>query len=772
MSNSEQSDRTYRSERIRKLVAGYLQRMLAGEDDNREALLAENADLMPGLGEELDKAALIGHAYTLAWAMPADDAADMEDQVERGSGGSRLSVNIEGYKTLRELSRGGQGAVFQALERGTKRKVAIKVLHAARFVSDRSRKRFEREIELIAQLKHPNIISVHHSGITKEGLPYYVMDYVRGRRLDRHVREEDLSLEETLELFQVVCDAVQHAHQRGVIHRDLKPSNIIVDANGTPIVLDFGLAKSLSAPIETVVSLSEELIGTLPYMAPEQTLGNPDRIDTRTDIYSLGVILYEVLTGTYPYPVVGTMVDVLKHIAETPPDPPAKAWKKDSGVTHRSGGRAPAPKCPIDRELQDIILYALAKRPEKRFASAAEFSRNLHRYLVGEPIEPRHGHDWYMFQKLLWRRRLTIATVLGCVVLLTAAGLGVRSIVRTRETNRLVEQARTLVVKKQYGDAYSKFKEALRYDAHNYRILANGAIAIKDAYFEKPYTYKDVPSLEEALDWAERALRLQPENAGIMNVRAVVLYSLGQLDRAERDARAALNLDYYHAAAPLGKVLALQGRFDEAITALEQGIKLQEEHEQEKNKYDDGIWLNLGTIQLHLQRERAVETLKMAREIDPRDTRNRLMLARAYLTLVGHIDVTTALEEARHAFEFRERGDPMFSRILGLASLRNGLLADAVKYAEYASEGGDKPAYNQLIIAIARSRLGQVELARDALDNAIENWPKEFEADRVIVEAEKGLLWFDTADELEVLRKEAEALIVSASPSPDQPAGQ
>ena len=166
-----------------------------------------------------------------------------------------------------------------------------------------------------------------------------MMDYVRGRHLQRCVRDDKFTLEDTLRLFATVCEAVHYAHQRGVIHRDLKPSNILVDVDGSPKILDFGLAKLLISPVETLVSVSQGVMGTFPYMSPEQTRGNPEEIDVRSDIYSLGVILYELLTGCYPYPVAGQIQDVIKHITETPPTPPRRKWTSDSGITRLSSRR-------------------------------------------------------------------------------------------------------------------------------------------------------------------------------------------------------------------------------------------------------------------------------------------------------------------------------------------------------------------------------------------------------------------------------------------------
>lgn len=331
--------------------------------------------------------------------------------------------DIEGYEMVRELHRGGQGVVYEALQRSTKRKVAVKILLAGPYASKSARRRFEREIELVAQLKHPNIISIFESGRTKEGLPYFAMDYIRGSPLHDFVRVKKLSLEEALKLFSTVCDAVQYAHQRGVIHRDLKPSNIIVDAEGHPKVLDFGLAKLLAGPIETVVSVTHDVIGTLPYMSPEQAGGSHDEVDTRTDVYSLGVILYELLTGHYPYTVVGKMGDVLKHIAETPPTPPTRKWTSDCGVVKRTKRHLGAGTCPIDDDVEAMVLRALEKEPSRRYQTAIAFSEDIERYLTDKPILARAPSAAYQFRKLVARHKVPFAFLVAFFVLLTSAAI-------------------------------------------------------------------------------------------------------------------------------------------------------------------------------------------------------------------------------------------------------------------------------------------------------------------------------------------------------------
>ncbi len=349
------------------------------------------------------------------------------------AGGYRPGL-IAGYDMVEEINRGGQGIVYRAIQQSTKRETALKVLREGPFASKAARKRFEREVELAASLRHPNIVAVFDSGVTADGRHYCVMDYVRGQRLDAYVRERRLKLDQALRLFATVCEAVNYAHQRGVIHRDLKPSNILVDAQGQAQVLDFGLAKHTNEGVDTQVTAASLVLGTLPYLSPEQARGRHDEMDIRSDVYALGVILYELLTGEYPYPVAGEMSTVLRHIAETSPTPPGRTLRRSRAKSPLELGR----KIGLDDEIETIVLKALAKERERRYQTAGELARDIGHYLAGEPIEAKRDSHWYVVAKTL--RRHWISASAAAMFVVVVAGSSIALAVMYRSQGMLLEE--------------------------------------------------------------------------------------------------------------------------------------------------------------------------------------------------------------------------------------------------------------------------------------------------------------------------------------------
>ena len=307
-----EAESTQRLARARRLVDEFLRRRGRGEAIDRDDLITEHHELMPELGRELRKLGLIEQARI---------------HVESGPGHRRHPpapppASLPGYEIIEELQRGGQGVVFRAVQTGTKRQVAIKVMREGSLAGRHDRARFEREVEILGQLNHPNIVTIHDTG-SVAGSTYFVMDHIAGKPLDEHVADLRLGVTDTMRLFAKVCDAVNAAHLRGIIHRDLKPSNIRVAPDGEPRVLDFGLAKVSDTDVRTAtMTATGQFVGSLPWASPEQTDGESVDIDVRTDVYSLGVILYQLLTERFPYPVVGGVREVMDNIARAQPAPP------------------------------------------------------------------------------------------------------------------------------------------------------------------------------------------------------------------------------------------------------------------------------------------------------------------------------------------------------------------------------------------------------------------------------------------------------------------
>ncbi|MCP4338837.1 MAG: serine/threonine protein kinase, partial [Desulfobulbaceae bacterium] len=271
--------------------------------------------------------------------------------------------------------------------------------------SPRHRYRFEREVKLAASLHHPNIVAIHDSGIA-QGQYYYVMKYIEGKPLDEYVESNNLSLREIMQLFGKVCSASAYAHQKGVMHRDIKPGNVIVDNDGEPHILDFGLAKMVNGtdcqPETFVASIQGQVIGTLAFMSPEQATGNQDTVDIRTDVYSIGVMLYKVLTGQYPYDIDNAMLETLKNIQQVDPIRPSKV----------ADG--------MNSEIDAIVMKSLEKDPNRRYQSAAHFQDDIDCWLNGLPVTARADSSLYILRKLMIRhRQATMVAGLLLVIILS-----------------------------------------------------------------------------------------------------------------------------------------------------------------------------------------------------------------------------------------------------------------------------------------------------------------------------------------------------------------
>ncbi len=320
-----------------------------------------------------------------------------------------------GYEILGELGRGGMGVVYEARQRSPRRRVALKVLAGS--PEREMLRRFRNEAEILARLDHPNIARVYEAGAHDDGLgprPFFAMELVdRPASIDVFVRDGSLDAERVASLFLRVCDAVHHAHQRGVIHRDLKPSNVLVGADGEPRVIDFGVARIAGDADLTLVSVATspgQLLGTLRYMSPEQLVptagASPPEPDVRTDVYAIGLMLYESLTGDSPYPIADA----------SPYDIPRIIRKHDTNRTgvHRGILRG---------DLATVVLRAIAKDPARRYQTVDALGADLRRYLAGEPIEARRDHALYVLRKSVVRYRLAIGVASAFLLLATGSAV-------------------------------------------------------------------------------------------------------------------------------------------------------------------------------------------------------------------------------------------------------------------------------------------------------------------------------------------------------------
>ncbi len=689
-----------------------------------------------------------------------------------------MPAEIGGYRIFGRLGEGGMGVVYEAEQPSPRRRVALKVIRGTEIVDDLRLKMFEREAATLGLLHHPNIGAIYESGRTPEGRHFFAMELVRGATLadwlaSRPKSPDRAEIELRLRLFRQICDAVHYAHQRGVIHRDLKPSNVIVTdtpASGagsgvtpSPMVkiLDFGLARITEGDVAaTQVTEVGVIKGTLPYMAPEQARGDASALDVRTDVYALGVMLYELLTGQRPYSVeTGSLLSAVKVICEQAPKPLAETWRAS---------------VRLDPDLATIVMTALQKEPDQRYASAAAFGDDVGRLLTSQPILARAPSTMYQLKKLVARRKPLFATVAAGVVLVIAAAIGmgvlyVRSVAAEQSARREAETAqRTSDFLVELFDGANP--ERTRGESVTARaVMDEGARRVGTELKDDPVlqarlmstigqVYLSLGLYDDAQAQIDQALALRQQNlpAGDIAIAASEVQRGTLLEeKGDREgSRAAFEkaIAMYEALGPagrdglidtngqLGYLLSELGQVDEATRVLDRALSLAETREPR----DDARVLKILNNQASLLTTKGLqdsslvvlgEALELSRRVYGDD---HYQTGRIYTNmsvssgLLGKYDVASDYSLKALAIYKKTYGEyhPWVSKELGNEAIllaQQGKFAEARPYFEESLQvlakiyGPDHPEVAQAYMNLGLSKLqgGDVAGATSDLEHAI-----------------------------------------------------
>ncbi|MCZ6835487.1 MAG: serine/threonine-protein kinase [Planctomycetota bacterium] len=686
-----------------------------------EALFATTSELTQDeqavyLKEHCDDDTVSAEVHSLLKAR-SRDRGQFETSVGQGSavrrfgfaalrgGGDLTGQTIGRYTIHRVIAVGGMGTVYEAQQETPQRAVALKVINPGIATADLIR-RFEQEAEVLGKLHHPGIAQIYDAGTFDLGAgqqPYFAMELIQGESLTNFAKKENLSTRQRVELMIRICEAVHHAHQRGVIHRDLKPANILIDELGQPKILDFGVARATDADLQTATLRTDigQLIGTVPYMSPEQATGRPDELDTRSDVYALGVVLYELLVGRLPYDVKDKMIhEAVRIIKEDDPIPLS---------TINQGLRG---------DLETILSKALEKGKSRRYQSASEFKSDLGRYLNDEPIAARPPSTMYQLGKFAQRNKAIVSTI-AAVLLMLLIGIVVTTamaIEQTRlrdvaeehrieaENERDRARSAEAVAEERRNEAERQTRIATEvnqflnqdllgaadpYRSQNFNltmreVLDTAALRIEGKFADEPLieadirmtiarTYQHLGVDPKAESHYQRAIELRRAELGqdaqpTLEARSglgVLCWRFGRYEQAER-----IHKDVYEAYRKLhglnhrntvgqmnniALVYWAQGRIEDAVELFEQSYELQLEISNEEDPDTLTIMQNLGNYYLDLARheeaesilERTLETQRRVNGDDhPRTISTMTLLSKAYRQIGRHQESRDLAREA------------------------------------------------------------------------------------------------------------------------------
>lgn len=708
---------------------------------------------------------------------------------------------IPGYQILEEIGRGGMGVVYKAIQIHLGREVALKILPSQLATLRRDAvDRFRREASAASRLHHHNIIPIYDFGAAR-GAYYYSMEYISGQPLNvlihrlagqnaatlspaglaqllsthtpgsggpvptaaslssssgtDSLQPSDASsttrgrvyYQQVARWMAEVAEALHYAHGQGIIHRDIKPGNLILSEDGRIMLADFGLAKVTG---QEAVTMTGSLLGTICYLSPEQAMAKRMPVDHRTDIYSLGATMYELLCFQRAFPG-SEEQQILAQIITREPMRPRK-------VNHS-----------VPPELETICLKTLEKAADARYATARALAEDLRRYVEDLPIVAKRPGPIRRSIKFVRRHKAaSIAALLGLALIITGGLLTHRSRLarirekealvaeqqaRTARVERLVAEAQNLADRKRWEEAAALYREALSIDPKSVAAAGNFAILRKNQFNE----VRDPALLDQAVDLCKRALAAEPDHALLLNIQGVLLKKLGRYDEAIQTFTRAISIDPMRAAPRnnLGVIQALAGDLTAAEETFRQAVDLPQEDESLKCE----AWRHLASVQLHFGNPEAFQSIERAIACNQANAESRLVRARAHLQLERHIDDAKALLDAAMADELPCRLPEKAKRMRALAHLRNEQFTDAITHAQKAIDLGDMATVNHLILAIAEFNLGHGNAATDHFTTAIVSWPEQLVRDDVWVTAKEGVLWLDAAGELEGLRKEVEGLL-------------
>ena len=523
------------------------------EPDRRTALLADlcgSDDELRREAEVMLADALSDETVRLAAPRGAYAGAGALDYAAAGASHAGWTPEVIGsFRVIRVVGEGGMGVVYEAQQQEPSRTVALKIIRPG-LATPEVLRRFRQETQALGRLQHPGIAQIYEAGTADTPFgpqPYFAMEFIRGTSLKRYVEQHKVSLRHRLELMARICDAVHHAHQRGLIHRDLKPSNILIDDYGQPKILDFGVARLTDSDVKVTRHTDQgQLIGTLTYMSPEQVLADPLELDTRSDVYALGVILYELLAGRLPYDVGTRIHEAVRTIQQEDP-------KRLSSISRVFRG-----------DLETIAAKALEKDKTRRYGSAAALAADIRRYLQNEPISARPASATYQLQKFARRHRAVVTGVVAVIVVLAAGVAGT-----AREAIRARRAERAAITAEQSAEAINDFlrNDVLAQASANTQAgpgaridpdlkvrtaLDRAAGSIGERFQGRPIveasirhtigdTYRELGAYPESMAQLDRALELRranlgdehPETLESMHIRGHVLYLQAKYAEAE-----------------------------------------------------------------------------------------------------------------------------------------------------------------------------------------------------------------------------------------------